>query len=334
MASYNANLADITARIDPDGKFASIGELVSETNEGLEYVQWVEGNLPTGHQTTVRTGLPTIAWRKLNYGVQPSKSTVAKVMDTCGMLEGYSEHDKDVVKLYDVKEEYMASEDRAFLQEFGQQVMDTIFKGNTDTHPERFMGLAPRYDTLPTANTIHDDTRDNVINAGGTGGGSVYTSIWLVVFGPNTIHGIYPKGSKAGLEQEYLGIETIQDSSGYTYRAHRTHYKWDCGLTVRDWRYAVRIPNIALADLNGATPPDLNELMIRATEIPPSLDNGRAVFCMNRYVRTHLRLQRVGGTAGNITYSFNDVTGKKVMEFDGIPIARCDQLDFTEAEVS
>jgi hypothetical protein len=29
----------------------------------------VEGNLPTGHKTTVRTGLPQAVWRQLNYGV-------------------------------------------------------------------------------------------------------------------------------------------------------------------------------------------------------------------------------------------------------------------------
>ena len=42
---------------------------------------WVEGNLPTGHKTTVRTGLPQAAWRLLNYGVPKSKSTTAQVVE-------------------------------------------------------------------------------------------------------------------------------------------------------------------------------------------------------------------------------------------------------------
>ena len=47
-------------------------------------MDWQEGNLPTGHRTTIRTGLPESAWRLLNYGVQPSKSVTAQVTDTCG----------------------------------------------------------------------------------------------------------------------------------------------------------------------------------------------------------------------------------------------------------
>ncbi len=78
MATLGTNvltLADWAKRLDPDGKVPMIVELLEQTNEVLLDMQWVEGNLPTGHRTTVRTGLPGIAWRLLNQGVQPSKST-------------------------------------------------------------------------------------------------------------------------------------------------------------------------------------------------------------------------------------------------------------------
>jgi hypothetical protein len=72
-------LADWAKRLDPDGKVPTVVELLSQTNDILTDMLWIEGNLPTGHRTTVRTGLPTVAWRLLNAGITPSKSTTAQI---------------------------------------------------------------------------------------------------------------------------------------------------------------------------------------------------------------------------------------------------------------
>ncbi len=45
----------------------------------------------------------------------------------------------------------------------------------------------------------------NIIDAGGTGTDN--TSIWLV-WGENTVHGIFPKGQKAGIQMEDKGRDT------------------------------------------------------------------------------------------------------------------------------
>ena len=90
MATRGANVVtymDIASRLGPDNKISGIIELMDDTNAILEDMAVVEGNLPTGHKTTIRTGLPTVTWRLLNYGVQPSKSITSQVTDTCGMLE-------------------------------------------------------------------------------------------------------------------------------------------------------------------------------------------------------------------------------------------------------
>jgi hypothetical protein len=49
-------------------------EMLSQTNEIMIDMLVIEGNLPTGHKSTVRTGLPTATWRLLNYGIVPTKS--------------------------------------------------------------------------------------------------------------------------------------------------------------------------------------------------------------------------------------------------------------------
>jgi len=86
LGSSVVTLADWAAKNDPDGKPAKIVEILNETNEILEDMMFKEGNLPTGHKTVIRSGLPAVAWRMLNYGIQPSKSRSVGVTDTCGML--------------------------------------------------------------------------------------------------------------------------------------------------------------------------------------------------------------------------------------------------------
>ena len=83
-------LADWAKRLDPDGRVPVVAELLSQSNEILEDAVFQEGNLPTGHKTTVRTGLPQATWRLLNAGVPNAKSTTAQIVDTCGNLETYS----------------------------------------------------------------------------------------------------------------------------------------------------------------------------------------------------------------------------------------------------
>lgn len=52
-------------------------------------------------------------------------------------------------------------------------------------------------------------------------------------------------------------------------QAYQTHYKWACGLTVRDWRFVVRICNIDVTKLGEAQGPDLINLLIQAVHKPP-----------------------------------------------------------------
>lgn len=327
IGTANPTLADVAKRLDPGGKIDKIVELLNQQNEMLADITWIEGNLPTGHKTTVRTGLPSVAWRMLNYGVPQSKSRTVQVTDTAGMLEAYAEVDKDLAMLNGNTAEFRLSEDRAFIEAMNQEFADTFFYGNTDTDPEKFLGLSPRYATLTA-----DDTSANVINGdyGGVAAGANQTSIWLVVWGPNTVHGIYPKGSVAGLTHQDLGEQTLTDSAGGMYQGLRSHYQWKCGLTVRDWRYVIRVANIDLDLLTvSATPdPDLIRLMVDALETVQDLNMGRPVFYVNKTVRQFLRHhQRL---SSNVNLGIDTVMGKKCLVFDGVPIRRNDALTFTE----
>jgi len=333
LAASHPTLLDLAKRLDPDGKIDVIAEILTQENPILEDLSFVEGNLPTGHRTTIRTGLPTPTWRKLYGGVQPTKSNTAQVTDSCGMLEAYAEVDKALADLNGNTAAFRLSEDRAHIEGMAQELASTIIYGNEGDQPEAFTGLAPRYNSLSAANA------DNIVSAGGTG--SDNTSIWLVVWGDQTLHGIYPKGSRAGLDMQDKGQVTIEnvDGAGGRMEAYRTHYRHDCGLTVRDWRFAARVCNIDVSALTSdgtaadraAAQKALINFMVQASERIPSLSKGRAVWYVNRTIREQLRLGILEKIAGNLAWE--TVSGKRVMTFDDIPVKRLDAINNTEARV-
>jgi major capsid protein gp7 len=336
--------ADWARRMDDDGKVATIVNLLSQSNEVLKDILVIEANQATSHKTTVRTGLPTATWRLLNYGVAQTKSTTAQVVDNCGNLETYATIDRDIADLNGNTAEFRLSEDLAFLEGMNQQVAGVLFYGNTAANPERFMGFAPRYNTVLTATA---QTAANVIDAGGTG--STNTSIWVVVWGPNTMAGFFPKGKISGLQHRDLGEWTVYDANNNPYQAYRTHFKWELGLTVRDWRYAVRIANIDVTLLSTGSAANLINALIRAVHRLPTapvgvsteqdsdapdkgaMSMGQTVIYCNRVIRTYLDIQAVNKT--NVLLKLEQWQGMTVTTFRGVPIRTVDQLLNTEARL-
>ena len=344
VGSIALTYADWAKRMNDGYEVAGIIELLSQTNEVLEDMLVIEGNLPTGHKTTVRTGLPQATWRLLNQGVPNAKSTTAQIVDTCGNLETYAVIDKDIADLNGNTAEFRLSEVKAFLEGMSQQVAATIFYGNQSTNPERFTGFAPRYSTKTTANA---QTAVNVLDGGGTS--NTNTSLWVGVWGSDTCHATFPKGKVTGLQHRDMGEWPVQDTAGNTYQAYRDHFKWEIGLVLRDWRYWARVANIDVTQLTGVSAANLINLIIRAlyrlptapasattiqTSDTPEVraDMGRAVIYCNRVVRTYLDLQAMNKT--NVLLRIEEFEGKPVTTFRGIPIRTCDAILNNEAQVT
>ena len=336
--------ADWARRMDDGYHVANIIEIMSQTNEILDDIMVVEGNLPTGHKTTVRTGLPQATWRLLNTGVPNAKSTTGQIVDTCGNLETYAVIDKDIADLNGNTAEFRLSEVRAFLEGMSQQVAATLIYGNQGVNPERFTGFAPRYSTKNTANS---QTAYNVLDGGGTS--NTNTSMYIVTWGTDTWHATFPKGKMTGLQHIDMGEWPVLDAAGNTYQAYRDHFKWEIGLVGRDWRYAVRIANIDVTLLTGVSAANILNLLVRglyrfpttptsATAVQTSdtpevrADMGRTIIYCNRVIRTYLDLQAMNKT--NVLLRLEEFAGKVVTTFRGIPVRTCDSILSNETQIT
>jgi hypothetical protein len=336
LASSALTLGEWATRLDPGGKPAAVIELLGQTNEMLTDMLWMQCNDGAGHKTTVRTGLPSATWRLLNYGVVKSKSTTAQVRDATGMLEAYSEIDKTLADLNGNTAEFRMGEDMAFIEAMNQSMQYTTVYGSTAANPERFTGLAPRFNSTSAGNG------GNIVSAGTPGGNN--TSMWLIGWGQNTVHGLFPKGSKAGLQVRDLGEVPLYDANNNVYQGYRTHFKWDCGLSVRDWRFVVRIANIAVS--GGAIASTLINSMITAVNKLPFVSAAgnspppggtkpgqvNTAFYCNRTVRAALDIQAIGKANNFLTVETRD--SRPYTAFRGIPIRICDQITNTEQAVA
>src|SRR5579864_8389873 len=122
-------LADWARRMDPQGQIDDIAEMLSQANEIYDDMIWIEGILPTGHKTTLRTSLPSGTWRLLYQGVPYGKSTTAQVTVGTGMLEAYSQIDRKLAEMSGNVAKFRYSEDNAFLEGLSQQMATTISTG-------------------------------------------------------------------------------------------------------------------------------------------------------------------------------------------------------------
>lgn len=333
MATIGANmltLSDIAKLKDPSGRIGVVAEMLSQTNRSLTDIPWVEGNLDTGHQVIARTSLPSISWKLLNGSVTPTKATTAQAIWPTGIMESWVEVDKDVAELGGDANGVRMDQAKAHVESMGQEFTQTMFYGNAGTAPEEFNGLATHYAATSGTNG------QNVVLGGGAG--SDNSSIWLVGWGKGKVYGIYPKGSKAGLTHDNLGVETLESTAGIggtRSRVYRDRFQWKCGICVEDWRYVARVANIDISNLVAkSSAADLFDLMIKASHRIQDLDACNPVYYMNRSCYQMLDIQGRDDvqTGGQLTYE--SVGGKRLMSFRGIPVRLVDQLTEAEATIS
>lgn len=330
MATLGAEmltLADWAKRQDPNNKIARIAELLSQTNDMLDDMPMAEANEVTSHLVTVRTGLPTPVWRLLNQGVTPTKSTTAQLREAMGICEDWTETDTDLAELGGNKDAFMASELSGKFQGMTQEVASTLIYGNAATAPEEFTGLAPRFADLSANNG------ENIIDGAGTG--SDNSSIWLIVWGPNSCFTIYPKGSMAGLKHRNLGpgvVETTAGVAGNRMYAYRHQIQWKIGLVLKDWRYVVRAANIDISNLVAkSSAADLIDIMIKMLKRPPNLNAGKPCFYMNATCEQMLDIQRRDDATA---LDYQNIDGRVIPHFRGVPIRRMDALTETESQIA
>jgi hypothetical protein len=329
MATVNAErntLLDVVSRTDSSGAILPMVEYLQSRTPVLQDATWIQANGTTGHKYVNETALPTPEWRKINQGITPSKSRGAPVTESAGLLEGRSEVDVDLARLNGNGPAFRMQENKAFQRAMGKELETGFFYHSTLTAPEKFMGLAPRLDATTSTGG------GQIVLPSTSPSGNDQSSIWLVGWGEDTVSFFYLPGMVAGFQHIDMGMQSVNDGTGKEFLAWVSVYKWNVGLMVKDWRYVARIPNLDTSSMAG-TDDTIVPAMIDAVNALEGTEGVRPVFYMNRRIHSMLHKQARTVIKG-ATITTENIGGKPVSSFLGIPIRVTDAILNTESVVS
>lgn len=335
LAQNYLTLADVMRRgAVGEQQIAAVIEMLSQMNPILEDAVAMECNQGTSHKHSIRTGLPEVAWGKLYKGTPQSKSQMQSVEDTTGFVEALASIDTRLLNLAGPNAAQLRlNESAAFIEAMSQEVASGIFYHDVASAPEKFTGLAARYNEYATGDK-GAGAANQVINAGGLGADN--TSIWFVTWGDRFTHLLYPQHMKAGLQRQDKGEQRITDTDGNPFYVKEELFSWHVGLAVKDWRYNFRIANIDVSEARKGNV-DVYALLRKAYYRLQSrrVTGGKQCIYMNRDMLEILDAlaSNAGANDNYVRLSRTEVEGKEVASYRGIPIRETDALLNTEALV-
>lgn len=321
-------LLDVAKSSNPDGSHAKIAELLTIRNTMMADLPYEPANGVISHRSTMRTGLPTSQVRRINQGVSPSNADKEQQVDTVAEILQYAETDVSLVNAHKDPAAFRFDEDKPQIMAMAQNAQRMTVYGNTQTAPDEFLGLTPRYDVLSGRNAR------NIVDAGGTGTDN--TSIWMIVPDTQVAHYIYNPNDTAGISSTDKGVQTVFPASGGQFEAYQSVYKWVGGFVLRDWRYVVRIANIDVSNLSGAgtagyTGADIINLLVDAYNKIEDEAYGAPIIYGNRTVVA--ALDKIATSRSNNAFRPGEWDGKPVTMFRNSPIRLCDTIINAEARV-
>ncbi|TCM25708.1 major capsid protein [Novosphingobium sp. ST904] len=317
-----------------------IGDVVEALTQLTPFMQdanVITCNKGTKHASSIRTGLPSVSWGALYQGIKQSKGNYTQVEDTTGFIEGLSAVDTRLLKLKpDQAAKLRLMEGQGFLEIMAQTLASAVWYSNTFINGKQFHGLAPRYNSL---------ANPNVINGGGTGADNA--SIWMVTHGDGQTSVLTPENMPAGVQREDKGEQRVLDANGDPYYVKEEMFTQHAGITVKDWRYNVRIANIDVSDVIAGTV-SINSLLRKGyyklhgrraykMEREGQVSPGRTAIYMNKTL-----IEALDGEATNsrpgvdnfVRLKPMELFGEEVESWRGMPIREDDALINAETLVA
>jgi len=248
ISSNYYSFKDLAIQMGKDMSEADVINMASRNKPIIEDALALPCNDGTKHKTLIKKGLPTYVLKALYGGVPASRGNKMQVEDTCSVIATAAEIETDYIDIFEKAEDKKSArleEASDHVEALGQGVETLVIYGNSSTNPRAPRGLVQRFSSLTAENG------KNIVHGAGTiagGDSGKCTSVWFITWDSSTLHLIYPKGSKAGVNQVDNGKINKEGPEG-TYFVYRDDFSWQVGVSLRDWRYVVRVAGIDTENL-------------------------------------------------------------------------------------
>ena len=333
-------IIDHYASTNRNGDVIPAIEALHRLNPLMQDAHVIDCNDGSGHISRIRTGLGDVAWGQLYKGIIQSKGTSMQVRDTTGFVERLATIDVRYLEKVKNPAAERADEANVALEAIAQDVQVNFFYADTATTPERFKGVAARYNAIANGGAA----ASQIIDGGGTGSNN--TSIWILGWGPSGTSLITPEGSTAGIQRKDMGVQRVYDELNRPYFAKEEYFRQDIGVKVSDWRQNVRIANIDINAVKAGTV-DLFALLRRGyykmqnrrDSLIENTDGNvtgiKPIIYMNRDLLEALdALSTNSGASDNkIRLMPEEIAGKEIKGYREMPIRETDALINAEQRV-
>jgi len=336
LGSRFVTLLDVSKSKDP--KVGKVAEVLVKWNAMTKDIPYQPMNENTIHREEIRSGLPAVYYRKANQAIPPSKTTTEERTFSAAHFESKSQIDHAVAARGGMQNiSYNRwNQAQGHLQSHANEIASLMIYGSPVDSNRKTPGFFDIYSTLAAG----EETAKQIVDAGGTGTDNA--SILLVVWGENSVFGVFPSGTTAGLTRidRSPGNTQIQipalDHLGNagSFWGYEEDFHTDHGLVVKDFRQAARAANIDVSNLvSGTGAADLFDIMTDLTYKVDSLDAGQAVFYVNRTIEAALDKQARAAVGDGSGITYQNYQGERVLTFRGIPIRRMDAMTNGEQRV-
>lgn len=332
-------MRDLLAGRTPNGFVdKDVVEMMAQENPVLQDVLWKECNKGREDFVTIRTGMPDAVTRAYYEGFKGSKSSKKQVTNSCCTVTTGLEFDWRMYQEDKDKVAFLTDEQRAHASTLGDKVASLLFYGSTESDARGINGFARtfgEYGLASGSGMMTDDKKAAFycLNGGDSASAQMKRSLFLVGWGPRSVHGIYPEGTSSGIQIGQLVNQYQSDGDGGNVMMGLQEMNWNAGLNIRDFRYCGRIANINIATdptSSGAT--DVTKLVRKLVTRVKS--NGvRQRMYMSRLLFEHIADQFAKLTNANAV-RYADLEQKKDASLMGIPVSFCDALNADEDAVT
>lgn len=322
IALYNdLNVIEMMAR-RYNGNILNAVKVLAQRNELLLNAPMAEANDVYTNVANRWKVLPKPTPRSINKGGNKGRGTQEQVRESIMLLDLQIEIDEALIDHEPDKAKAMMNEIAMHLEGTSQQIAYYLVYGNPGVDSRQPIGFALRRPTLGT----------NCVGLGGTG--SDTTSLYVCEWDPSWFSLIYPRGAATpGFDLRYKDKQRVTDSDGAPYYAYCHQVVVELGSTLVDERALQRIANI---ESGGATNNFIDSVKVRelvkAVNRTPTAGTGNLFIYGNRTTKAQMDIYALEKANG--FYMIDNITGRPITSFQGIPIRMVEQIVDTETAIS
>lgn len=296
-------------------------------------VPYFQANQGLRHRVIRTASRPTSTRRNFYQGVGETIQATQVVYEPVILFEQRSSIDEDELDTIENPKEARRQQIRGHLAGIQEDFVTACFTDDRTSGSEYINGFQTRLDTL----SYPGHTTETLPYVWDNGGSGSYTcSAYIVEWGPQASHAIYPsgnavRGSQFGIIYRNKGKEQKADSdnTANTFYAYVDQFKKWAGLVCNDARKVTRICNIARDRTNQYS---FNEDVLIEALNHGHFNKAASRIYMNPYIKTQVDIR--AKDKSNVRWDTRDVFGKPITTFLGMPIRVLDETILTGTETA